>query len=92
MRVGDAPVTTKLLLLIVTSMAPESTLKCSVWLLCQWRPGVQAEPTGTVKWVLEGVSKEWLAAPGGGVVKVERWVVRVRLGMVVGGSTRSESI
>lgn len=43
---------------------------------------------GTVTWVLEGVLKEWLAAPGGGVVKLEMWVVRVRVGMVVVSSMR----
>lgn len=49
---------------------------------------MKAEPTGIVAWVLKGFWKEREAPPGVGAVKVERWVVWVRITMVVGGSRR----
>ena len=41
----------------------------------------KAEPGGTFTRVLEGSSKERLAVSGAGVVKVEMWVVCVRVAM-----------
>lgn len=83
---GDPPVTTKLLLLSVMRMAPESTSQRSTCSLCQWRPDVHVELTGIVMSVLKGSLKERRLASGGGNAKVDRWVVRVRVAMVVGGS------
>ena len=84
----EAGVTTKLLLLMVMSMAPESTLKDSTCSLCQWMPVAKVEPAGTFTRVLEGSSKERVAEAGAGVVKVEMWVVCVRVAIVDGRSRR----
>ena len=48
----------------------------------------KVEPAGTLTQVLEGSSKERLAEAGAGVVKVEMWVVCVRVAMVVSESRR----